>query len=63
MAFLIADDNPSGLWERVELNTLAELEAFALGGDGVISINYAEIDDNGDKLRFPVIRKGDGWLA
>lgn len=58
MIFLIADDGPSGLWEKVEINTLAELEAFALGGDGVVSINYIEINDNGNRLRFPVIRKG-----
>lgn len=58
MTFLIADDGPSGLWEKVELNTLAELEAFALGGDGIISINYVEISDNGNRLKFPAIRKG-----
>lgn len=58
MTFLIANDGPSGLWERVELNTLAELEAFALGGNGVISISYVEINDDGYRLKFPVIRKG-----
>lgn len=57
MTFLIASDKPSTLWERVEINTLAELEAFALGGYGVISINYVEIDDFGDRLKFPAIRK------
>ena len=59
MTFLIDDGNPSSLWERVELNTLAELEAFALGGNGVISVSYVEIDDFGDRLKFPVIRKGN----
>lgn len=58
MIFLVVDDGPSGLWKKVELNTLAELEAFALGGNGVISINYIEIDDGGNRLRFPAIRKG-----
>jgi len=57
MTFLIADDGPSSLWERVEINTLAELEAFALGGNGIISINYVEINDLGDRLKFPAIRK------
>ena len=59
MTFLIGDDCPCALWERVELNTLAELEAFALGGDGIISINYADMDNDGNRLRFPVIRKGE----
>lgn len=57
MTFLIANDDPSSLWEKVEINTLAELEAFALGGNGIISINYVDIDDFGDRLRFPAIRK------
>ena len=58
MTFLIANDDPSSLWEKVEINTLAELEAFALGGNGIISINYVEVDDFGDRLKFPAIRKG-----
>ena len=57
MTFLIANDDPSSLWERFEINTLAELKAFALGGDGVISINYVDTDDDGDRM-LPVIRKG-----
>lgn len=57
MTFLIANDDPSTLWDRIEINTLAELEAFALGGNGVISINYAEDDDDGDRM-IPVLRKG-----
>lgn len=58
MIFLVADNGPSSLWEKIELNTLAELEAFALGGDGVVSINYVEISDDGGRLKFPVVRKG-----
>lgn len=57
MTFLIANDDPSTLWDRIEINTLAELEAFALGGNGVISINYVEDDDDGDRM-IPVLRKG-----
>lgn len=57
MTFLIANDGPSSLWEKVEINTLAELRAFALGGDGVISIDYVDMDDDWDRM-IPVIRKG-----
>lgn len=42
--------------ELVEINTLAELKAYALGGTGVIEINYVEKHElSGETYSRPII--------
>lgn len=44
--------------DTVEINTLAELRAYALGGTGTIQIDFAAIDEvSGSVVRCGVIRK------
>lgn len=44
--------------ETVDINTLAELKAYALGGTGKIEINYTEVHPlTGELLNTPVLRK------
>ena len=57
--------------DTVELNTLDELRAFALGARGSIKIDFAAHDRDGEAIRCPVIRKpgsreeldGTAWEA
>lgn len=42
--------------EPVEINTLAELKAYALGGTGIIEINYIEKHElTGETFSRPII--------
>lgn len=41
--------------ETIEINTLDELRAFALGGTGRVEIGFNEIDYDGNKISHPVI--------
>ena len=42
--------------ETIELNTLSELKAYAMGGTGKIEIDYCEIHPmTGETLPLPVI--------
>lgn len=46
--------------EPVEINTLAELKAYALGGTGVIEINYIEKHEfTGETYSKPIIIQKD----
>ena len=35
--------------DYVEINTMAELQAYALGGTGIIEINFVEINELTDE--------------
>lgn len=43
--------------DAVEINTLDELRAFALGAGGSIKIDFVAHDRDGEAIRCPVIRK------
>lgn len=45
-------------YDYVEINTMAELQAFALGGTGVITLNFVEINElSGETYLHPRIIK------
>lgn len=41
---------------RVEINTLSELEAFAMAGCGRVELNFTPRDRDGTELNKPTIR-------
>lgn len=41
----------------IEINTLDELRAFALGSEGTVKIDFAAHDRDGEAIKCPVIRK------
>ena len=41
----------------IEINTLDELRAFALGAEGTVKIDFAAHDRDGEAIKCPVIRK------
>lgn len=44
--------------DPIEINTLDELKAYALGGTGKIIISYVEHHPaTGETLKFPVLKK------
>ena len=43
--------------DTVEINTVDELRAFALGAGGRIKIDYIAHDRDGEAIKCPVIRK------
>ena len=55
MKFIIMDEQGFYPEREVEINTLAELSAFAQGKWGRIEIDYNAMDYDGEKLRSPVI--------
>lgn len=47
--------------DTVEINTLAELRAYALGGTGTIEINFAAIHPlTGEMMSKPIIKQKMG---
>lgn len=50
------EDYADGM-KSVEINTLDELRAFALGAGGSLKIDFAAHDYDGEAIRCPVIRK------
>lgn len=55
MKFVKLDEEGLYPTETIEINTLDELRAFALGGTGRIEVSFNEIDYDGEKIRHPVI--------
>ncbi len=43
--------------DTVEINTVDELRAFALGAGGSLKIDYIAHDRDGETIKCPVIRK------
>lgn len=43
----------------VEINTMAELQAFALGGNGKIEINFLNRNPLTGSITMPLIKRGE----